>query len=124
MSRYATREDAMDGLLRRQVFVDLLQVVRQGVVASVESYSIKAMEPFYGFVREQDLVEAIRARARMDAALDSGGVSGGVFPPDLEVIRPLQPRRLSVHPRRSAVGLKKATPGTHRPHRSPGIARW
>ena len=84
MSRYATREDAMDGLLRRQVFVDLLQVVRQGVVASVESYSIKAMEPFYGFVREQDLVEAIRARARMDAALDSGGTGE---PADLEVIR-------------------------------------
>ena len=84
MSRYATREDTMDGLLRRQVFVDLLQVVRQGVVASVESYSIKAMEPFYGFVREQDLVEAIRARARMDAALDSGGAGE---PADLEVIR-------------------------------------
>ena len=84
MSRYATREDAMDGLLRRQVFVDLLQVVRQGVVASVESYSIKEMEPFYGFVREQDLVEAIRARARMDAALDSGGAGE---PADLEVIR-------------------------------------
>ena len=84
MSRYATREDAMDGLLRRQVFVDLLQVVRQGVVASVESYSIKKMEPFYGFVREQDLVEAIRARARMDAALDSGGAGE---PADLEVIR-------------------------------------
>ena len=84
MSRYATREDAMDGLLRRQVFVDLLQVVRQGVVASVESYSIKKMEPFYGFIREQDLVEAIRARARMDAALDSGGAGE---PADLEVIR-------------------------------------
>ena len=84
MSRYATREDAMDGLLRRQVFVDLLQVVRQGIVASVESYSIKEMEPFYGFVREQDLVEAIRARARMDAALDSGGAGE---PADLEVIR-------------------------------------
>ena len=84
MSRYATREDAMDGLLRRQVFVDLLQVVRQGVVASVESYSIKKMEPFYGFVREQDLVEAIRARARMDAALDFGGAGE---PADLEVIR-------------------------------------
>ena len=72
MSRYASREDAMDVLLRRQVFVDLLQVVRQGLVASVESYSIKEMERFYGFVRKQDLIESIRARARMDAALDSG----------------------------------------------------
>ena len=84
MSRYATREDAMDVLLRRQVFVDLLQVVRQGLVASVESYSIKDMEPFYGFVREQPLPESIRARARMDAALDSGGRAERK---DLEVIR-------------------------------------
>lgn len=84
MSRYATREDAMDVLLRHQVFVDLLQVVRQGLVASVESYSIKEMERFYGFVRKQDLTESIRARARMDAALDSGGRAE---PADLEVIR-------------------------------------
>ena len=84
MSRYASREDAMDVLLRHQVFVDLLQVVRQGLVASVESYSIKEMERFYGFTRKQDLVESIRARARMDAALDSGGRAE---PDDLEVIR-------------------------------------
>ena len=74
----------MDVLLRHQVFVDLLQVVRQGLVASVESYSIKEMERFYGFVRRQDLIESIRARARMDAALDAGGRAE---PGDLEVIR-------------------------------------
>ena len=95
MSRYATREDAMDGLLRRQVFVDLLQVVRQGVVASVESYSIKKMEPFYGFVREQDLVEAIRARAgwtpRWTPAAPGTGRSGS-HPA-------LQPRGLSLDAR-------------------------
>ncbi len=87
MSRYATREDAMDGLLRHQVFVDLLQVVRQGVVASVESYSIKEMEPFYGFEREQELLEANRARARMDAMLDSGDTDAGVLAEDRELIR-------------------------------------
>jgi uncharacterized protein len=87
MSRYATREDAMDGLLRRQVFVDLLQVVRQGVVASVESYSIKEMEPFYGFAREQELLEASRARARMDALLDSGNTAASTLSQDRELIR-------------------------------------
>ena len=84
MSRYATREDAMDALLRRKVFVDLLRVVRQGLVASVERYSIKDLEPFYGFVRQQPLPEAIRARTRMDAALDSGDRAD---PVDVEVIR-------------------------------------
>ena len=55
MSRYATREDEVDRLLRGRVFVDLHRVVRQGLRASVESYSIKQLEPFYGFAREVDL---------------------------------------------------------------------
>ena len=38
--------------------VDLLRVVRQSLRASVESYSIKKMEAFYGFVREIDLRDA------------------------------------------------------------------
>ena len=84
MNRFATREDAMDHLLRRQVFVDLLQVVRQGLVASVERYSIKNLEPFYGFAREQPLPEAIQARVRMDIALDAHDRAG---PEDQEVIR-------------------------------------
>src|SRR5688500_692771 len=38
--------------------VDLLRAVRQSLRASVESYSIKKMEPFYGFTREIDLRDA------------------------------------------------------------------
>ena len=37
MSRYATREEEVDRLLRARVFVDLHRVVRQGLRASVES---------------------------------------------------------------------------------------
>ncbi len=58
MGRHATREDEVDKLLRAGVFVDLLRAVRQGLRASVESYSIKKMEPFYGFMREIDLRDA------------------------------------------------------------------
>jgi predicted RecB family nuclease len=58
MGRYGTREDEVDGLLRRGVLVDLLRAVRQSLRASVESYSIKKMEPFYGFEREIDLRDA------------------------------------------------------------------
>ena len=39
MQRHATSEDEVDRLLRGGVLVDLLNVVRQGVRASVESYS-------------------------------------------------------------------------------------
>jgi predicted RecB family nuclease len=58
MGRYATREHEVDDLLRRGVLVDLLRAVRQSLRASVESYSIKKLEPFYGFTREIDLRDA------------------------------------------------------------------
>ncbi len=58
MGRYGTREDQVDQLLRKGVMVDLLRVVRQSLRASVESYSIKKMEAFYGFKREIDLRDA------------------------------------------------------------------
>src|SRR3954468_20183975 len=58
MGRYGTREDEIDRLLRGGVFVDLLRAVRQSLRASVESYSIKKMEVFYGFEREVDLRDA------------------------------------------------------------------
>ena len=52
MSRYATREDEVDRMLRAGLFVDLYRVVRGGIRAGVESYSIKELERFYGFQRE------------------------------------------------------------------------
>ncbi|HVL53591.1 MAG TPA: TM0106 family RecB-like putative nuclease, partial [Vitreimonas sp.] len=58
MGRYATRENEVDRLLRGGVMVDLLRAVRQSLRASVESYSIKRLEPLYGFVREVDLRDA------------------------------------------------------------------
>jgi predicted RecB family nuclease len=58
MGRHATRENEVDRLLRGAVLVDLLRAVRQSLRASVESYSIKRIEPLYGFVREVDLRDA------------------------------------------------------------------
>ncbi|MDO8485921.1 MAG: TM0106 family RecB-like putative nuclease [Candidatus Limnocylindrales bacterium] len=58
MGRYGTRETEVDRLLREGVLVDLLRAVRQSLRASVESYSIKKMEQFYGFTREIDLRDA------------------------------------------------------------------
>ena len=49
MGRYATREEEIDRMLRAGLFVDLYQIVRHGLRASVESYSIKRLEPFYAF---------------------------------------------------------------------------
>lgn len=47
MSKYGTREQEMDDLLRGEVFVDLYRVVRQGVRVGTRSYSIKRLEPLY-----------------------------------------------------------------------------
>jgi uncharacterized protein len=70
MGRYATREEELDRLLRGKVFVDLHRVVRQGLRASVESYSIKKLEPFYGFERAIELRSASSALAHFEAWLE------------------------------------------------------
>ena len=53
--------------------MDLYRVVRQGLRASVESYSIKKMEPFYGFERDVDLRQASGALANFEAWLAHEG---------------------------------------------------
>jgi len=70
MGRYATREEELDQLLRGQVLVDLLTVVRQGIRAGVESYSIKKLEPLYGFVRDTSLPDANLALTRLQTCLE------------------------------------------------------
>lgn len=76
MGRFATREDELDQLLRRRIFVDLYRVVRQGVRASVESYSLKRLEPFCGFERAVELTEVNERMVAFDVALDEGTARG------------------------------------------------
>jgi predicted RecB family nuclease len=54
-TRYKVLIDEFDDLLRAGVLVDLYTVVRQGMRISQESYSIKKLEPFYGFHRDAEL---------------------------------------------------------------------
>ena len=70
MGRYATREEEIDRLLRAGVFVDLYHVVRHGVRASVESYSIKHLEGFFGFERVAGLPDVNAALANLQANLE------------------------------------------------------
>lgn len=58
MQRHATRVDEVDRLLRGGILVDLYNVVRQGIRASVESYSIKKIEKFYLAARTGPVTEA------------------------------------------------------------------
>jgi uncharacterized protein len=74
MGRYATREEEIDSMLRAGLFVDLYQIMRHSVRASVESYSIKRLEPFYSFERESPLVDANIALAELQAKLELADV--------------------------------------------------
>ena len=68
--RYATRETELDTILRAELFVDLHTVVRHSLRASVESYSIKELEQFYGLAREQDLRAATASRRALEWAIE------------------------------------------------------
>src|SRR5690606_1967045 len=68
--KYATRENELDVILRAELFVDLHTIVRHALRASVESYSIKELEQFFGFRREQDLREATASRRAVEWAIE------------------------------------------------------
>ena len=82
MGRHATREIEVDRLLRGEIFVDLFRAVRQGIRASVESYSIKKLEPLYGLAREESLRDAGSSIVAFESWLaetetEAGGGAGG-----------------------------------------------
>ncbi|PZO40729.1 MAG: hypothetical protein DCE92_01920 [Alphaproteobacteria bacterium] len=56
--KYATREAELDKLLRDKRFVDLYAVVRHGVRASTESYSLKDLEKIYWGQRSGEVTNA------------------------------------------------------------------
>lgn len=70
MGRYATKEQEIDNFLRGKIFVDLLSVIRNGLRASVESYSLKKMEPFFSFKRQVSLHDANVALTVLSAGLE------------------------------------------------------
>ena len=93
MGKYGVCGEELDRLLRGEVLVDLYAITRQSLRASVERYSIKALEPFYGFTRETPLEVASQALRQIEYLLETkqpvtdadGAAADG---------RVLQPRRL------------------------------
>ncbi len=70
--RHATREAEVDQLLREGVLVDLLPIVRHGLRASIESYSLKELESLHGYQRSTPLREAARAMQLFGWWLETG----------------------------------------------------
>lgn len=86
MGRYATREEELDQILRAKLLVDLLTVVRQGLRAGIESYSIKKLEPLYGFVRDAALPDANIALTKLQVSLELGDLDE-ISDADREVVQ-------------------------------------
>ncbi|GHF12537.1 nuclease [Kordiimonas sediminis] len=55
MGRYGVCEDKVDNLLRNKVFVDLFNVVRQGLLIGTPNYSIKSVELLYRGKRDTEV---------------------------------------------------------------------
>lgn len=75
MGRYATREEEVDQMLRAGLFVDLQTITRHCIRASVESYSLKKLEQFYGYKRLTDLRTANVAIASVQSCLELNEIS-------------------------------------------------
>lgn len=69
--RHVTRGEPLDELLRGGHFVDLFGVVRQGLIAGIERYSIKDLEPLYAFTREVPLETARSGLRQMERGLET-----------------------------------------------------
>jgi len=77
MGMYATREDEIDRMLRAGVLVDLHQAFKQSTRASVEEYSLKKIEAFYGFVRATPLELSRTAMRYVEHRLELGRLGEG-----------------------------------------------
>ena len=74
MSKYASCENQIDTFLRSNTFIDLYTVVRQAVRASVEKYSIKDLEIFFGYERKMDLRELSSHKSQLELLLQTGNI--------------------------------------------------
>ena len=72
MGRHNACEDEIDRMLRARLFIDLHKVLKRSVRASVEQYSLKALEVFHGFKRKMPLDEAGKAMRQMQHGLELG----------------------------------------------------
>lgn len=70
MGRYGVCEDEIDRMLRANLLIDLHTVVKRSVRASVEQYSLKALEVFHGFQRKVRLEDAGHAMRQMQHGLE------------------------------------------------------
>lgn len=67
---HASFEKEVDDLLRAERFIDLHAIFKEALLASVESYSLKSLELFTKYTRKVELIDASRARKKVEVALE------------------------------------------------------
>ncbi|HEY9007232.1 MAG TPA: TM0106 family RecB-like putative nuclease [Ohtaekwangia sp.] len=67
---HAIYEKEVDTLLRAERFIDLHAVFKEAFLASVETYSLKAIERFTQYTRQVDLHDASVSRKSVEVALE------------------------------------------------------
>jgi len=72
MGKYGTRQDEIDRMLRAALFIDLHTVFKQAARASVEEYSLKQLEAFYGFERKTSREQSRTAMRYVEHRLELG----------------------------------------------------
>jgi predicted RecB family nuclease len=72
MGELGTREDEVDDLLRREVFVDLYRVVAESLRISYERYGLKQVERFFMPARTEDVAAGDESILVFEQWLESG----------------------------------------------------
>ncbi len=73
--RHATKSTEVDKLLRGLRFIDLHAIIKEGLKASVERYSLKDLEGFTTYKRKIDLPLAGASRRSLECALELNELS-------------------------------------------------
>jgi predicted RecB family nuclease len=68
--RHGTRGEEVDKLLRGERFINLHAVIKEGLRASVERYSLKDLELFTTYQRKIELIVAGTSRRALESALE------------------------------------------------------
>jgi uncharacterized protein len=71
-TRHDTRQDEVDDLLRNDVFIDLYQIVRQGLRIGEQNYSIKTVERLYRPKRDTEVSTAVGSIVQYARWMQSG----------------------------------------------------
>jgi uncharacterized protein len=86
-TRHNTRQDEVDELLRREVFVDLYQTVRHGLRIGEDSYSLKSLEHLYRPARTTEVATAAESIVQYARWLESRQPRTWQKSPILQAIR-------------------------------------